>query len=379
MPVAIIDYEPEYKWDPTKGFEQQFLPKDDSTMLKNIKSAIGKRVSNAIKAAENAIKNPKEGNDPEAFYREAKSLLKNVSNPHYIFTYHEFHEYCRDLVRSYINIAVKGTLQKNPAEVDINEIIAENRILMSAGGCLKMSLDYMNRHTDTEACPDIKGVTELFYSGLTAESKVEFEIAKDQYEQAQALDPGWEEIRISLVRVKEKIQRVLLCIHQEIMFYDELSEEISHFPNYYQQILAQDLNDKGYKVIIPMQKKEVYEQLEMLEPGEYKSQDSQNDVEHTSNRMIFGKAIISVRRFDVNPFENLDLKQIVVEGNVQLCFMKIGGETRTPEIIKSFYLNKLDRGIGKTAFKAAADFFDQNEDILKTELDRFLGEIGEPE
>jgi len=379
MPVAIIDYEPGYniEWDPTKGFEQQFLPRDGSMMLRNIKSAIGRRVSDAIKEAENAIKEPKEGNDPEVFYREAKSLLKNVSNPHYIFTCHEFHEYCRNLVKSYINIAVKGTLQKNPAEVDLNEIIAENQTMMSAGECLKMSLNYMNRNR--EPCPDIKGVTELFNSGLTSESKGEFEEARSQYQQALILDSGWEEIRISLIRVKEKIQRVLLCIQQEIMFYDELSEkEISHFPNYYQQILAQDLSDKGYRVIIPIQKKGIYEQLEMLQPGKHKPQDSQDDIEHTSGRVIYGKTILTVRKFDVSPFVDFDLKLIVVEGNIQLSFMKLGG-TGTSEIVKSFNLDKLDRGIGKTAFKAAEDFFDQNEAILKTELERFLGEIGKPE
>lgn len=336
-PSGYVEFVPDKK-DPdgTETFQHVFLPQ----LKEKIQAAIRQRIDELIREGSKWVEG-KEYNKARACYTEATAWLERVSNP--IFTPQELAEYYIQIVNGYVRIVGDGITQSNPQVVDFGQVSAEKQDLEMAAKCLEKALS----HKNDEA-------TKEFHAGLINEIQGKLEEARDSYKNALSKDPDRVEVKMSLARVEEKIRGVLLCIHQEVLFYDGLPEtEADRFPNWFEQILIEELITKGYKVWIPLstQKKGLYELIK------------QN---HVRGKILYGKATLTIRKFRPE-----SVKQIVAEGSVQIDAVHLDN-TGTIETIASLTLDRLERGFGVTDFKAIEDFFNTNGDLFTSKINQFF-------
>ena len=199
--------------------------------------------------------------------------------------------------------------------------------------------------------------------------------AQENYERATLLQPECTVVKISLKRVEEKMQRILLCIDLDVSFYDGLPERDSTlFENGFRPIIMDVLFKKGYRVIVLSQSQK--EKLgKMIEEKEkiYASASDRHSTGLISGRAIYGKVNLTLRKFRPESF-NL----VVAEGNIRLSAANLLRDSMV-EISDEFNWNCKAEGNGETEMKAVDDFFAKNRNSIRLQLEHFFGKLGSPE
>lgn len=379
VPAAMIDFEPGMDdSDPksyvpfvsgpddpegAKAFQHLFLPKKNTKMTEMLEAAIKRRLSKARNEGDLHLEKGRT-NEARASYSVARSWLDHLSNPVEGFDPRELASGYLDLGNHYIRIAGSGKTQSNPQTMDIDKECLESEYLAAAKECLEKAL----RHEDNEA-------TRAFYTGLTYEYQEKLEDARSSYKNALLVKSDWAEVKSSLVRVEEKIRRILLCVQLEASFHDDLPEkEGETFTNGYQQMLLKELIERGYRVrIIPSPQKEEFYKLIEQSRGDRPSYENQNGARLRTGRIIYGKVTLTIRRF-----RPISFNLIMAEGSIQIHAATLGN-TGVFETFSTSSWRGRTGGNGETDTRAVENFFEKNSNSLKEELNRFLDKLSKPE
>lgn len=372
IPAAMVDFDP--KWyvpfvsssdDPegVRAFQHLFLPKKNSKMTEMLKAAITRRVTEAKFEGDSHFESGK-ADEARASYSVARSWLDHLSNPVEGFDPRELASGYLELGNNYIRIAESGKTQSNPQTVAIDEGYLESQYLEEAARCLERA----RRYTSDE-------VVKMFHAGLTYENQGKLEEARNSYQEALSQKRDWIEVKISLTRVEEKVRQVLLCIEQEVLFYDGLPQREGEFlPNQFEQMLCEELINRKYKVwiISSAQKKEMHELLKKCHEDHPRTATQRNEIPMVG-RTIYGKVRITIRRFRPRDFDLL-----VAEGSFQINAARLGN-TGVLETFASAAWEGKDDGNGETDSKAMTDFFEKNKGHFEEEIGCFLGKLGKSE
>jgi len=368
LPAAILDMDSRFNivWKPEctdveQTFQSLFLPKEGSVMKDKIQSSIKQRISEAINNGDKYIKAGK-NEEGRASYTTVMKWLKEAGNP--VLSHQDLFAYYSNISTCYMKLAGNGITQTGPQVWELEKADMRRQDLETSAECLDEAIKYNESERE---------LYKLFQKGLVSECQGKLEDARVSYEQALSQKPGWTEADMSLARVKEMLNQVILYINQEVSYYDGIPKNEENFYDRFEQMLIDELASKGYNMwtIAPDQ----YEKLQKLLKQSGKDSTLITDQKYmtlTGGRILSGKV-----NFTISKLRPEYLNLIVAEGNIQLSIIQLEG-SGIMKISASIILDAQHNGIGKNASLAVEDLFEKNKGLFNRKLNQFLNNLNKP-